>query len=84
MYTVGESATLYASQGQYYAANTGTPAATAYNTTGTHYLVQQTVDAEALIASTRNSPQTTSAVSDVLFLFASMFLGLLHCLLIIY
>lgn len=62
VYTVGESATLYASQGQYYAANTGTAATTGYSATGTHYLVQSTVDADALIASTRNSPQTTSAV----------------------
>lgn len=60
---MGESATLYASQGQYYAANAGATAAPGYGTTGTHYLVQQTVDADALIASTRNSPQTTSAVS---------------------
>ncbi|XP_018326811.1 DNA-binding protein RFX2 isoform X2 [Agrilus planipennis] len=64
VYTVGESGTLYASQGQYYAANTGATGATnavSYNTGGGHYLVQQTVDAEALIASSRNSPQTTSA-----------------------
>lgn len=72
MYTVGESATLYASQGQYYAANTGTTAATGYSTTGTHYLVQQTVDADALIASTRNSPQTTSAVISFSFHFNCM------------
>lgn len=66
VYTVGESGTLYASQGQYYAANTGGSggaAAVGYSASGTHYLVQQTVDADALIASTRNSPQTTNAVS---------------------
>lgn len=66
MYTVGESGTLYTSQGQYYAANTGTTAGTnavGYTTTGGHYLVQQAVDADTLIASTRNSPQTTNAVS---------------------
>lgn len=68
MYTVGESGTLYASQGQYYAA-TATGAATGsgtvgYTTTSGHYLVQQTVD-EGLIASNqqRTSPQTTAAVS---------------------
>lgn len=63
MYTVGESATLYAGQaGQYYA-NTGTTPPTGYNPPGTHYLVQQAVDPDGLIAS-RNSPQTTTAVSQ--------------------
>ncbi|KAF2897982.1 hypothetical protein ILUMI_08189 [Ignelater luminosus] len=64
VYTVGESGTLYANQGQYYATNTGTSGtatAVGYSTTGAHYLVQQAVDADTLIASTRNSPQTTSA-----------------------
>ncbi|KRT83868.1 hypothetical protein AMK59_4891, partial [Oryctes borbonicus] len=67
VYTVGESGTLYASQGQYYAAHTGATAAAGavgYATTGGHYLVQQTVDTEALIASTRNSPQTTNAETN--------------------
>lgn len=68
MYTVGETTTLYpAGQGQYYAAtNTGTSATAAtvgYSTTSGHYVVQQAVDPESLIGSTRNSPQTTSAVS---------------------
>ncbi|KAK5644860.1 hypothetical protein RI129_006160 [Pyrocoelia pectoralis] len=64
VYTVGESGTIYTNQGQYYAANTaasGNPTAVGYSTAGGHYLVQQAVDAETLIASTRNSPQTTSA-----------------------
>lgn len=64
VYTVGESGTIYANQGQYYATNTGTSGnatAVGYSTAGGHYLVQQAVDAETLIASTRNSPQTTSA-----------------------
>ncbi|KAK9738198.1 hypothetical protein QE152_g10060 [Popillia japonica] len=67
VYTVGESGTLYASQGQYYAAHTGataTASAVGYATPGGHYLVQQTVDTEALIASTRNSPQTTNAETN--------------------
>lgn len=66
MYTVGESGTIYANQGQYYAANTGSATATnavGYAPTGGHYLVQQTVDPDTLIASSRNSPQTTNAVS---------------------
>lgn len=66
VYTVGESGTLYsAGQNQYYAAtNTATaaPTATVGYTTGGHYVVQQTVDTDSLIAS-RNSPQTSSAVS---------------------
>ncbi|XP_017786135.1 PREDICTED: uncharacterized protein LOC108569182, partial [Nicrophorus vespilloides] len=64
VYTVGETGTLYASQGQYYAANTGNStnsAAVGYTTTTGHYLVQQTVDGDGLIAPTRHSPQTTSA-----------------------
>lgn len=69
VYTVGESGTIYANQGQYYATNTGTSGnatAVGYSTAGGHYLVQQAVDAETLIASTRNSPQTTSAVQWLL------------------
>lgn len=72
VYTVGESA-LYTNQGQYYAANAGATATTGtvgYSTTGGHYLVQQTVDGETLIATARNSPQTTSAVSTNMFLCA--------------
>ncbi|XP_071057662.1 DNA-binding protein RFX2 isoform X3 [Onthophagus taurus] len=64
IYTVGEAGTIYASQGQYYAANattTGASNAVGYTTTGGHYLVQPAVDPETLIASTRNSPQTTTA-----------------------
>lgn len=67
VYTVGESATLYTSQGQYYAAtatgNAGATGAVGYTTSG-HYLVQQAVD-EGLIATAqqRTSPQTTTAVS---------------------
>lgn len=73
VYTVGESgATLYApgQAGQYYAATntTGTAVtgAVGYSTTGGHYVVQQTVDNDALISSTRNSPQTTNAVQWLL------------------
>jgi hypothetical protein len=67
VYTVGETTTLYsAGQGQYYAAtNTGTSATAGtvgYSTTSGHYVVQQAVDPDTLIASTRNSPQTTNAV----------------------
>ncbi|KAL3267789.1 hypothetical protein HHI36_006918, partial [Cryptolaemus montrouzieri] len=67
VYTVGESGTLYsAGQSQYYAAtNTGTATPTGtvgYTTTGGHYVVQQAVDTDGLITS-RNSPQTTNAVS---------------------
>lgn len=72
MYTVGESA-LYTNQGQYYAANAGAAAATGavgYSTAGGHYLVQQTVDGDTLIATARNSPQTTSAVSPQKNFFA--------------
>ncbi|KAJ3625740.1 hypothetical protein MTP99_016287 [Tenebrio molitor] len=66
VYTVGETTTLYsAGQGQYYAAtNTGTSATAGtvgYSTTSGHYVVQQAVDPDTLIASTRNSPQTTNA-----------------------
>ncbi|XP_044261023.1 transcription factor RFX3-like isoform X2 [Tribolium madens] len=66
VYTVGESTTLYsAGQGQYYAAtNTGsasTGGTVGYSTTSGHYVVQQAVDPDTLIASTRNSPQTTNA-----------------------
>lgn len=67
VYTVGETTTLYsAGQGQYYAAtNAGasaTPGTVGYSTTSGHYVVQQAVDPDTLIASTRNSPQTTNAV----------------------
>lgn len=69
VYTVGESGTIYAaSQAQYYATNATNPGASTtvgYATTAGHYLVQQTVDADALIASSRNSPQTTNAVSSI-------------------
>ncbi|XP_063927251.1 transcription factor RFX3 isoform X1 [Zophobas morio] len=66
VYTVGETTTLYsAGQGQYYAAtNAGasaTPGTVGYSTTSGHYVVQQAVDPDTLIASTRNSPQTTNA-----------------------
>ncbi|XP_044261030.1 transcription factor RFX3-like isoform X3 [Tribolium madens] len=71
VYTVGESTTLYsAGQGQYYAAtNTGsasTGGTVGYSTTSGHYVVQQAVDPDTLIASTRNSPQTTNAVQWLL------------------
>lgn len=70
VYTVGESGTIYAaSQAQYYATNATNPGASTtvgYATTAGHYLVQQTVDADALIASSRNSPQTTNAVQWLL------------------
>ncbi|XP_068896935.1 transcription factor RFX3 isoform X5 [Tenebrio molitor] len=71
VYTVGETTTLYsAGQGQYYAAtNTGTSATAGtvgYSTTSGHYVVQQAVDPDTLIASTRNSPQTTNAVQWLL------------------
>lgn len=79
VYTVGESGTLYANQGQYYATNTGTSGtatAVGYSTTGAHYLVQQAVDADTLIASTRNSPQTTSAVSCNIWLYILLIVDL--------
>ncbi|XP_063927281.1 transcription factor RFX3 isoform X3 [Zophobas morio] len=71
VYTVGETTTLYsAGQGQYYAAtNAGasaTPGTVGYSTTSGHYVVQQAVDPDTLIASTRNSPQTTNAVQWLL------------------
>lgn len=81
VYTVGESGTIYASSQGYYAAAAAASAAVGstaggvagggtttvgYTTaSGAHYLVQQAVDAEALIAS-RNSPQTTNAVQWLL------------------
>lgn len=83
VYTVGETGTLYASQGQYYAA---TPTAAAASTggvgytTGGHYLVQQTVD-EALITSAqqRTSPQTTAAVSCLKLIFSGLELDFIVC-----
>ncbi|CAH0556067.1 unnamed protein product [Brassicogethes aeneus] len=72
VYTVGESGTLYsAGQGQYYAAtNTGATAVTGtavgYTAAGGHYVVQQTVEGDPLITSSRNSPQTTNAVQWLL------------------
>lgn len=83
MYTVGETTTLYpAGQGQYYAAtNTGTSGSAGtvgYTTASGHYVVQQAVDADTLIASTRNSPQTTSAVS-ISFLSNLLLLFITFC-----
>lgn len=58
MYTVNESGTLYAGQGQYYTTGAPNGGAVGYSAPA-HYLVQSTTD--DILA--RTSPQTTAAVS---------------------